>query len=75
MLAIDLPSHRLCVRTYGGDVCHYPGTSIQFALPTVMDYAPHGSLRQRHPRGTLLPLPIVVSYVQQIADALQYAHD
>ena len=41
----------------------------------VMDYAPNGTLRQRHPRGTILPLPTIVSYVKQIADALQYAHD
>jgi len=41
----------------------------------VMDYAPHGTLRIRHPRGTRLPLPTVISYVQQVAGALQYAHD
>src|ERR1700680_1829415 len=28
-----------------------------------------------HPKDTTLPLPTVVSYVKQIADALQYAHD
>jgi serine/threonine protein kinase len=41
----------------------------------VMDYAPHGSLRQRHARGEQVPLPIVVSYVQQIAQGLAYAHE
>ncbi len=41
----------------------------------VMDYAPHGSLRELHPRGTRLPLTTIVSYVKQIADALQYIHD
>jgi serine/threonine protein kinase len=41
----------------------------------VMDYAPNGSLRQRHPRGERVPLATVVSYVKQIAAALQYAHD
>src|SRR5450759_1651395 len=41
----------------------------------VMNYAPNGSLRQRHPKGTVLPLKTIVSYVKQIADALQYAHD
>ena len=35
----------------------------------VMDYAPNGTLRQRHPRGTQLPLPTVVDYVKQVADA------
>lgn len=40
-----------------------------------MDYAPNGTLRQLHPRGTRLPLSTVVSYVKQIADGLQYVHD
>ncbi len=40
----------------------------------VMEYAPGGSLRTRHPKGSLLPLEVVVPYVRQIADALQYAH-
>jgi serine/threonine protein kinase len=41
----------------------------------VMDYAPNGTLRQRHPRGQQLPLACVIDYVRQIASALQYAHD
>ena len=41
----------------------------------VMDYAPNGTLRDRHPSGTRLPLGTIVSYVNQIASALQYAHD
>lgn len=41
----------------------------------VMDYAPNGSLRQRHPKGSQLPLSTTVTYVRQVADALQYAHD
>src|SRR5713226_1577659 len=41
----------------------------------VMEYAPNGTLRQRHPKGTQLPLTTIVSYVKQIADALQYVHD
>ena len=41
----------------------------------VMKYAPNGTLRNRHPKGTRVPLAIVVSYVKHIADALQYAHD
>src|SRR2546421_282395 len=40
-----------------------------------MDYAANGTLRQLHPRGTRLPLSTVVTYVKQIADALQYVHD
>jgi len=41
----------------------------------VMDYATGGTLRQRHPKGSILPLPAIISYVKQVADALQYAHD
>jgi serine/threonine protein kinase len=41
----------------------------------VMDYAPNGTLRNRHPKGTVLPITTIVSYVKQIADALQFAHD
>jgi len=35
----------------------------------VMDYAPNGSLRRQHPKGVPLPLPTIVSYVKQVADA------
>ncbi len=41
----------------------------------VMDYAPNGTLRQLHPKGVALSLTTVVSYVKQIADGLQFAHD
>ena len=41
----------------------------------VMDYAPNGTLRKLHPRGTKLPLSLILTYVKQIADALQHAHD
>jgi predicted ATPase/serine/threonine protein kinase/DNA-binding CsgD family transcriptional regulator len=41
----------------------------------VMDYAPNGSLRQRHPRGTRVPIADVVSYVKQMAEALDYIHE
>jgi len=41
----------------------------------VIEYAAHGTLRQRHPKGTRLSLETIVHYVEQIAAALQYAHD
>ena len=41
----------------------------------VMAYAPNGTLRQRHPSGTRLPLETVITYVKPIAAALQYAHE
>ncbi len=41
----------------------------------VMDYAPHGNIRQLCPVGSHLPQGIIVSYVRQIAGALQYMHN
>src|SRR5258708_7782274 len=40
-----------------------------------MNYAPNGTLRQRHPKGSRVPLQQVVSYVKPIASALHYAHE
>jgi serine/threonine protein kinase len=41
----------------------------------VMEYAPKGTLRQCHPKGTRLSSASIVPYVTQVAIALQYAHD
>ena len=41
----------------------------------VMDYAPNGTLRQRHPRGSRLTPATILPYLKQVAEALQYAHD
>lgn len=41
----------------------------------VMEYATQGTLRGRHPHGSRVPLPLIVDYAQQVASALQYAHD
>lgn len=41
----------------------------------IMDYMPNGTLQSRHPKGQTVPIGTVVSYVKQIAKALQYAHD
>src|SRR3989442_3438694 len=41
----------------------------------VMDYAPLGTLRRRHPKGSRLSLTTILLYVKQIASALQYAHE
>ncbi len=52
------------------------GFNVKDGIPfLIMDYAPNGTLSLRHPIGVLLPLTSVVNYVEQIADALQYAHD
>src|SRR5262249_17053848 len=41
----------------------------------VLEYAPGGSLRQRYPLDTPLPLATVLTYVGQIVQGLQFAHD
>ena len=41
----------------------------------VMDYAPNGTVRKRHPKGVALPIPTILNYIKQAASALQYAHD
>jgi serine/threonine-protein kinase len=40
----------------------------------VMNYVPNGHLRQRYPRGTRVPMATVLSFVHQIAQALDYLH-
>ena len=50
--------------------------ALQEGMPfLVMEYAPEGTLRHRHPKQTQLALDTIVGYVSQVADALQYAHD
>ena len=41
----------------------------------VLEYAPNGTLRKRHPMGSRLSLDVMINYVKQIAAGLQYAHD
>ena len=48
---------------------------VQNMIPfLVMSYAPGGTLRQRHPKGSRVPLGTVLKYVEQVASALDYAH-
>src|SRR5947209_2061194 len=49
---------------------------VQDGVPfLVMDYAPGGSLRRRYPKGTVVPLPQILSSVKQVAAGLNYAHE
>lgn len=41
----------------------------------VMDYAPGGTLRERHPKGETVALSTVVSYASAVASALEYVHE
>ena len=48
---------------------------VQNGVPfIVMSYAPNGSLRNYHPHGTKLSFNTILSYLEQIADALDYLH-
>lgn len=50
--------------------------SIQDGRPfLVMEYISEGTLAEQYARGTIFTLPKVVSYVKQVAAALQYAHN
>ncbi|HLJ34970.1 MAG TPA: serine/threonine-protein kinase, partial [Ktedonobacteraceae bacterium] len=40
----------------------------------IMDFAPNGTLRTRHPMGSQLALATIVPYVKQIGGALHLAH-
>jgi WD40 repeat protein len=60
--------HPHIVRVFDFDVAN----GIPFL---VMDNCPNGTLRQRHPKGERVQLPTIVSYIKQVADALQYAHE
>ncbi|HLW00862.1 MAG TPA: serine/threonine-protein kinase [Ktedonobacterales bacterium] len=40
----------------------------------VMEYAPGGTMRARHPKGIQLSFASIVTYVRQVAEALDYAH-
>jgi hypothetical protein len=41
----------------------------------IMEYASQGMVRNRSPKGSIVPLQTATSYVKQIAEALQYARD
>lgn len=60
------------VQTHGFGVVHRDEGNIPYL---VMEYARNGTLRRQHPRGTRLPLDTIILYVEQIAAALQYAHN
>src|SRR5260370_11054143 len=49
---------------------------IQVGTPfLVMEYAQKGSLKGFRTKGQSLPYVVILSYIKQIASALQYAHD
>lgn len=66
---------RILARLSHVHIVHILDFGIKEGIPfLVMEYAPHGTLRQRHPSRSQLPLSIVAAYVKQISDGLDYAH-
>ena len=80
LVGSNLEQFRIEARTIAGlthdNIVRILDFGVQDETPyLVMDYAPYGSLRQRHPRGSILTPSQVVPYVKQVAAALQYAHN
>ena len=49
---------------------------VQHGMPfLVLDYAPGGSVRTRHPKGSQVPLTTIIQYLKELVPALQHAHD
>jgi serine/threonine protein kinase len=66
---------RIIARLEHPHIVHVLDFGIEGETPfLVMSYAPNGSLRQRYPHGTLVPLEQVIDLVLQAAAALDYAH-
>ena len=40
----------------------------------IMEFLPYGTLRRRHPEGSILKPTLIYSYLETIANALDYAH-
>jgi serine/threonine protein kinase len=56
-------------------IIHVYDFGIESQTPyLVMEYTAGGTLRQRHPKGTRLGFEQIITYVKQIASALDYAH-
>jgi len=67
---------RLVARLHHPNIVSIHDFDVKNGTPfLVMDYAPNGTLRQRHPKGTLVSPATILPYMKQVGEALQYAHD
>src|SRR5713226_2553426 len=74
--AVFLQEAQTLVRLTHPHIVRVLDFALEDGMPfLVMEYAPHGTLRQRHPKGTQMPLEVILPYVHQVASALQYTHD
>ncbi|GHO46136.1 serine/threonine-protein kinase [Ktedonospora formicarum] len=76
----DIEAFRMEARTIARLVHPHIVRVLEFGVEgntpfLVMEYAAEGTIRKQHSKGTILPLETITSYVQQISEALQYAHD
>jgi eukaryotic-like serine/threonine-protein kinase len=75
----DLPDFIKEARTIAGLSHQHIIRVLDFGLEDevpylVMEFAPNGTLRQRFPKGTRLPVATILPFVRQVAEALVYAH-
>ncbi|MBV9231171.1 MAG: PQQ-binding-like beta-propeller repeat protein [Chloroflexi bacterium] len=74
-LATFLDEAQTITRLEHPHIVHVIDFGVANKIPyLVMNYAPNGTLRQRHCEGSRLPLSMIVNYLKQIAPALHYAH-
>jgi eukaryotic-like serine/threonine-protein kinase len=69
-----LSSHIVQIRDFGIQTSEVAGKEREIPY-IVMEYASEGTLRQLYPHGKMMPLERIAFYVNQIAEALQCAHD
>lgn len=71
-----LSEARTVARLKHPNIVHVLDFGVEGGIPfLVMEYASKGTVRDRYPRRTLLPLATIRQYVHQVASALQYAHE
>jgi serine/threonine protein kinase/WD40 repeat protein len=71
-----LAESRLVARLTHPNILRVMEYGVEGGVPyLVMEYAPNGTLRTRHPAGVPVPVAAVLPYVQQVAEALHYAHE
>jgi WD40 repeat protein/tRNA A-37 threonylcarbamoyl transferase component Bud32 len=70
-----LQKHPHIVQVHDFDVHEEVVGGVRKKIPyLVMDYAPHGTLKERYPRGNPVDIRTILPHLKQIAQALQYAH-
>ena len=75
-MALFLTEARTLAQLIHPNIVRVLDFGVDSSIPfLVLDYAPNGTLRERHPKRTQLPISTIVLYMKQLAGALQYAHE